>query len=116
MAPVPYLPDFLFSYLHIFLFYLLISVAYGTRTVLEKTNLRFRGHGEERRRTIVSMLSGIVAKLLLFALAFPITSATVLAYDSWDPALVVRAQTCAKYGPAILLIVLLTTDSIYIGC
>ncbi|KAJ7779215.1 hypothetical protein B0H16DRAFT_1878769 [Mycena metata] len=96
MASTPYLPAFLLSHLHIFLFYLLISVATGARTVFQKTNRRFRTHGEERQRSILSMLAGIVAKVLLFVLAFPITRAIVFAHESWTPALVVRAALCAK--------------------
>ncbi|KAF7343975.1 hypothetical protein MVEN_01686700 [Mycena venus] len=82
-------------YLHICLFYLLITVATGAHAVLKNTNARFRNHGEERRRSVASIFPIILAKTLLFALAFPIIRTIVLAHQSWESILVSRAHLCA---------------------
>ncbi|KAF7343970.1 hypothetical protein MVEN_01686200 [Mycena venus] len=82
-------------YLHICLFYLLITVATGAHAVLKNTNARFRNHGEERRRSVASIFPIILAKTLLFALAFPIIRTIVLAHQSWESTLVSRAHLCA---------------------
>ncbi|KAF8194439.1 hypothetical protein K438DRAFT_2129506 [Mycena galopus ATCC 62051] len=82
-------------YLHTCLFYLLIAAATGAHTVLKKNNARFRNHGEERRRSVASIFPIVLAKTLLFALAFPIIRAIVFAQESWESTLVSRAHLCA---------------------
>ncbi|KAJ6554245.1 hypothetical protein B0H19DRAFT_1235644 [Mycena capillaripes] len=82
-------------YPHILFCYLLITVATGAHAVLKKTNARFRSHGEERRRSVASIIPIIVAKTLLFALAFPVISAIVLGNKSWEGELVSRSHLCA---------------------
>jgi hypothetical protein len=83
-------------YLQIF-FYLLITVATAAQAVLKKTNDRFSRHGEERRRSVASIFPVIVAKTLLFVLAFPVICAVVLAHESWEGVLVSRSHLCAQY-------------------
>nr|GAT47988.1 predicted protein [Mycena chlorophos] len=94
-------------YLHVFLFYGLNLVANAAQTTLKATNSRFREHGEERRRSITSIFSIIVAKTLLFVVAFPVVCAVVFGKD-WSAELVIRSQLCGK-----ILLVVYTFDLTY---
>ncbi|KAJ7257818.1 hypothetical protein C8J57DRAFT_1472686 [Mycena rebaudengoi] len=82
------------SYYHVLLFYSLASLAYIAQAVLKSTNARFRGHSEERRRSIASIIPIIAAKSLIFFLALPAVCAAHLRPDSWDATLLERAQLC----------------------
>ncbi|KAJ7493686.1 hypothetical protein FB451DRAFT_1490954 [Mycena latifolia] len=83
------------NYIHIPFFYVLDALATCAQTVLKTTNTRFRDHGDERRRSVASIIPIIAAKTALFALAFPVTCAIISAQEIWDGALISRAHLSA---------------------
>ncbi|KAF7297400.1 hypothetical protein MIND_00973600 [Mycena indigotica] len=82
-------------YIELFLLYALNLVAAGAQLFLKALNIRFRSHGEERRRSIASIFAIIGAKTLIFVLSLPPVLAVVLS-TPWDGFLVTRTHLCAK--------------------